>query len=238
MSLRFARVVAVYPKRRTVDLVFTDNGQRMGEVQVMGDVGSTTGSWHVPNVPRPDSEAKPDVLGKGQNLTAVVAMAGGRPLVQGFVAPLGTEMGFDEQNRSIHRHVSGAYTTIAPDGSIESFHPSGAFLRIGAGDHQDLAGVTAGGAFTVPAGAAPAQITLNTAGFKLTIEPNGATTLVTGGELHITYGKAFLTGDVSLQGSLEVSGEVTAQAGSGGSVTLSKHKGHIGGGGQPPTAGT
>ena len=230
MSLRFARVVAVHPRRRSVDLVFNDNGQRAADVQVMGDVGATTGSWHVPDVPKPASEATPDILGPGQNLTAVVDVAHGRPLVTGFVAALGTEMGFTEQNRSIQRHVSGAYTTIAPDGSIEMFHPSGAFLRIGTGDHQDLAGVTAGGAFTVPEGAAPA--------FKLTIEPNGATTLVTGGELHMSYNKAFLTGDVSLQGSLEVSGEVTAQAGSGGSVTLSKHKGQVGGGGQPPTAGT
>lgn len=234
MSLRLARVVAVHAGRRTVDLVFSDNGQRVAEVQIMGDVGATTGSWDVPDVPKPASEAKPDVLDGSQNLTAVVAVASGRPIVQGFVAPLGSEMGFTEPNRSIKRHSSGAYTTIAPDGSIETFHPSGAYLRIGSGVHQDLSAITAGGAFTVPAGAAPAQITLATAGFTLTIAPSGATTLHTDGELHVSYQKAFLAGDVAVTGNLTATGEITAKAGSGGSVTLSQHKGHIAGGSPPP----
>ena len=202
----------------------------------MGDVGASTGSWNVPDMPKPANEATPDVLASGQNLTAVVAFAGGRPVVQGFLSPLGSEMGFTEQNRSITRHAAGGYTTVAPDGSIEHFHPSGAYLRIGTGGHQDLAAVTSGGKFTVPHGAPPAQITLSTAGFTLTILPNGATTLETTGELHMTYSKAFLNGDVALTGNLTATGEVTAKAG-GSSVTLSQHKGHTGGG-DPPTPGT
>lgn len=237
MSLRLARVVAVHPGRRTVDLVFSDTGQRSAEVQMAGSVGMTSGSWNVPGVPKPSDEAAPDVLGEGQNLTAAVGFVGTRPLVLGFLAPLGHEMGFEEQDRQIDRHPSGAYSTIAPDGSIETWHPSGAYVRIGAGEHQDLAGVTAGGKFSAPAGAAPAQITVETAGFKLTVLPNGATTLETAGELHMTYARAVLTGDVAVTGAITATGEITAKAGTAGSVTLTGHRGHVPGG-PPPTSGT
>lgn len=235
--MRLARVVAVHPGRRTVDVVYTGTGQRVAELQVMGDAGMTAGTWRVPDVPKPASEETADAPGPGQNLLAVVDTVEGRPVVMGFLAPLGNELGQEEQNRTIERHVSGAYTTIAPDGSIELFHPAGAYLRIGTGEHQDLAGVTAGGKFSVPSGAVPAQVTVATAGFTLTIEPNGATTLTTGGELHVSYARALLSGDVAITGNLTATGEITAKAGSGGFVTLSGHRGHVNGG-PPPTPGT
>lgn len=238
MNLRSAKIIAVHPSRRTVDIVFGDNGQRVAEVQVIGDVGSDFGSWHVPGVDKPSSEAKPDILGAtGRDIVAAVGTLAGAPVVMGFLPPLGAQVAFTEQNRSVIKHPSGAYATTAPDGSMELFHPSGAYLRIGTGDHQDLAGLSGSGTFGAPAGAPPAQVTLATAGFTLTIMPNGATTLVTTGELHMTYSKAFLTGDVALTGNLAATGEVTAKTGGGGSVTLSQHKGHTGGG-QPPTPGT
>ncbi len=59
-------------------------------------------------------------------------------------------------------------------------------------------------------------------GYTVWIKPDG---------VHITAPDVFISGD------LHVSGEVTAKAGSGASVTLSQHKGHDGGG-QAPTSGT
>lgn len=237
MNLRPAKVIAVHPERHTVDIVFSDTGQRVAEVQVIGDAGSDAGSWSVPNVPKPTSEATPDVLTSGRNLVAAVATVAGIPVVTGFLRPEGTQMTFSEQNRTVRRHASGAYTTIAPDGSIEVFHPSGAFLRIGSGGHQDLAAISADGNWSIPAGAPNAQVTLATQGFSLTILPNGATTLQTTGELHMTYAKAVLTGDVAITGALTATGEITAMAGGASSVTLSQHKGHTGGA-MAPTPGT
>ena len=220
MSLRLAKVVRVNHQRRTVDLVFTDNGARIADVQVMtAHASSDSGSWDVPDVPPPASEATPDTLSPtGRNLVAVCAMFHNRPIVQGFIHPLGTQLAFKEANRAVHRHTSGAYTTTSPDGSIETYHPSGAFLRIGTGGHQDLAAVSADGNWTIPAGAAPAQITLSTAGFTLTILPNGSTTLETTGKLVMRYADAELFGDVKLHGKLEADGDVVA-----GTVSLQRH---------------
>ncbi len=232
MSLRSAKVVRVNHARRTVDLVFNDNGARVADVQVVGNASSDSGSWSVPDVPMPASEAGPDRLSNtGRNLVASVAMMNGRPLVTGFLHPLDTQVSFNEPNREVHRHPSGAYSTVAPDGSIEAFHPSGAYLRIGTGDHQDLATVSADGNWSTPAGAAPAQITLATAGFTLTILPNGATTLATTSKVSMTYADLELHGPVKIFGDLAVTGDVT-----GGTVSLRNHD-HIGVQGGTGTSG-
>lgn len=227
MSLRMAKVVAVHPQRRTVDLVFLDNAQRVANVQVMTpDASTDSGSWSVPDVPRPRAEGTADTLDPtGRNLIAVCAFMGRRPIVQGFLHPARAQVAFKEQNRQVHRHPSGAYTTIAPDGSIEVVHPSGAYLRIGTGGHQDLGPLAADGNWVIPGGAAPAQVTLATAGFTLTILPNGSTTLATAGQLNLSYGNAVLTGDVKLNGSLVATGDVTA-----GTVSLKTHIHDVAGG--------
>ena len=219
MSLRTAKVVRVNQTRRTVDLVFNDNGQRVADVQMVGNSSSDSGSWSVPDVPKPASEAGPDQLSPtARNLVATCDMLNGRPVVTGFLHPLDTQVAFAEPNREVHRHPSGAYSTVAPDGSIETFHPSGAYLRIGTGDHQDLATVSADGNWQMPAGAPPAQITLATAGFTLTVMPNGATTLTTTGPVVATFANMELHGDVKVFGALEVTGDVT-----GGTVSLDHH---------------
>ena len=214
LGRRLAKVVRVYPESRTVDLVCMDNGQRLGRVQVMSDSVSTdSGSWRVPDVAKPASEQTADALVQGRNLVAVVDLVSGRPLVVGFVHPAGSEMTFAEQNREVHRHPSGAYTTVAPDGSMEVFHPSGAYFRIGTGAHQDLAAVSADGNWAIPAGAPPAQITLQTAGVNLTIMPNGAITLdAPQSPVTLTYQSATLNGDVHLNGALTATGPISTAA--------------------------
>ncbi len=228
MMLRTAKVVAVHARRRTVDLVMNDNGARVADVQVISShASSDSGGWDIPAVPLPGSEANPDTLAaNGRNMVATVGMIGGRHVVTGFLPTQGTEMAFTEDNRAVHRHPSGAYVTTAPDGSMELFHPSGAFLRIGTGGHQDLAEVSADGNWSIPAGAAPPQITLETAGFTLTILPNGATSLVTTSQLRMTFADAVLTGDVHLVGNLTTTGDVVA-----GTVSL---QGHTNGGQHVP----
>ena len=178
--IRFAQVIKVHPERRTVDLVYLDNRVPVSEVQVLsGAISSDSGVWSVPDVNLPASQASAGgVDTPGRKLIAAVDRAGIRPVVLGFLQPNDGQLVFLQANREVTRHPSGAYTTVAPDGSIEIWHPSGAYLRIGTGAHEDLAPLTAGAPWSVPPGAPPAQITLATDGFTLTIEPGGKTTLV------------------------------------------------------------
>lgn len=234
MSIRFARVVATHPKTRTVDVVFNDTGERAARVQVMTpDASSDGGTWSVPDVPKPKREGEADrLMQTGRNLVACIAFHGRRPVVMGFMHTSGGEMAFDEQNRQVHRHPSGAYTTVAPDGSIETYHPSGAYLRIGTGEHQDLADVSADKNWRIPVGAKPAQITLATAGFTLTVKPGGETTLVTAGKVSMTYAEMELTGDVRLNGTLTATVDVI---GGKKSLVHHTHPEHDGGSTGPPT---
>lgn len=221
MTVKLARVIATHPGSRTVDLVFLDTGMPVARVQVATpDASSDSGGWSVPDVPKPTKGRSGDQLDPGgRNLIALVASDGRRSVVIGFLPPAGGQMTFKEQNRQVHRHPSGAYTTIAPDGSIETYHPSGAYLRIGSGAHQDLNEVSADGNWTIPAGAPPARITLATAGFTLTVKPGGETELVSAGKVTMTYAEMELNGDVTLNGTLTASVDVVADG-----VSLKQHK--------------
>lgn len=205
--IRYGQVVAVHPERRTVDLVDQESGWRLTEVRTLSaNVSSDAGSWDLPEGHPPSNEAAAGGLTSAtrQIVAAYIMGQSNRPVVIGFVQPDGGQMVFNEQNRQVHRHASGAYTTIAPDGSIEMFHPGGGYLRIGAGAHQDLAAVAADGNWTLPAGADPPQITLITQGFTVTATPSGGTTDV----LVKTNGKMTIQSD----GDLAIN--------SGGAVTI------------------
>lgn len=230
--IRFAQVTAVHPERRTVDLVFMDDGWRCAEVYVLpGAVSSDSGLWDVPDVPKPQSEAQAGGLNAtGRNIVAACAMAYGRPVVMGFLDPAGSMMRFKQQNREVHRHVSGAYTTVAPDGSIEVFHPAGAYLRIGVGEHEDLAPLAADGNWTIPPGAPPAQITLVTSGFKATVMPGGNTEIDTNGTVTVKAQGAVLvqapsvtldTPTTHCTGDLTVDKLLTYKGGMQGSTNVS-----------------
>ena len=219
-ELRLARVVAVHPASRSVDLVFLDDGSRYPKAMVLSTAASSdAGVWNVPSVPRPSSEmVAMSTGGPGRVLVAACIFMRGQPVVVGWAPNPSSPVAVREQDRELHLHPSGAYWTIAPDGSIELFHPSGALFRIGAGGHQDLTPVSAG-AWQTPGGASPPQITLSTAGTTITVEPNGPVTIQTAGELRMAYQKAVLTGDIELTGKLTATGEVK-----GAGVALSTHK--------------
>ncbi|MDR3515185.1 MAG: hypothetical protein P4M00_05170 [Azospirillaceae bacterium] len=227
MMLRIAQVVAVHPDRRTLDLVFTDDGWHAAEVPVSsGMAHSDGGIWAVPSVKAPVSEGASGGLAAAgaRSLLAVCGFIDHtRPLVLGFVSPQGSQMSFAEQDRAIYRHATGAYATIAPDGSIEANHPGGAYLRIGSGAHQDLAPLAADGNWQIAAAPAP-QITVVTAGFTLVIQPGGNTTLTSGGTL-----------TAQIQGSVAVATPADLALTSGGNMTLAAGGGLSLSGGQGTT---
>jgi hypothetical protein len=201
--MRQAVVVATHPGRRTVDLVYADTAMPVAEVSIAGWVSSDGGHWHIPSVPKPKSIATqsspPD---SGRQLIALVDQVGGRPIVVGFMSPPTTQMAFTEDDREVHRHSSGAYTTVAPDGSIETYHPSGAYFRIGSGAHQDLTSVSKEAAWKEVSDAAQPTITLKTQNFSLTIDPSGNVSLTCQGNLSMAaQGNASITaqGTMNLQ---------------------------------------
>ncbi len=201
--MRRGQVVAVHPERRTVDVVMLDDKSRFAEVDVATPDGSWDGgSWHVPDVPPPSSEKAAGGIQAGQrNLVALVDFEDGRPTIAGFIHPNGGQVIFKQQNRSIQRHPSGAYTTTAPDGSLEMWHPSGTTFRIGTGGHEDLAPLAADGNWSVPAGAAIPTITLQTPAFSLVVAPSG--------DAVMTYKTLTLNGPVQLNGPLVATGNGT-----------------------------
>jgi len=222
MTLRVAQVVAVHPSRRRVDLVFLDDGWRVANALVAaGTASSDSGSWDVPDVPRPASEA--DAGGYSRNGRSLLALCGfldGTPVVVGWVNPLAGEIGFTEQNREVRRHPSGTCWTIAPDGSVEIFHSGGAYLRIGSGDHEDLAGKAAGG-WTPPANS-PARITLATTGFRMTVAPGGTVAIeaeesvtLTTPTLTVAAPQSTFTGAVTVNGRLTYQGGLSGSGGDG-----------------------
>jgi hypothetical protein len=215
VSLELASVVKVYAKRRTVDLVMMKSGAPVANVQVMfGMVGTDFGSWNLPAAQPPTTEQLAGGLNPaGRSIVAVVGYMGARPVVLGFMPPKGAQVIFDQDNREVHLHPSGAYTTVAPDGSIETFHPSGAYIRIGSGGHENLAPLAADGNWVTPAGAAPATVTVATAGHTISLLPGGAATWHTVGDLtHQVDGAYTLNaaGGATINGNLQLNGEMNA----------------------------
>ncbi|MBU8545786.1 MULTISPECIES: hypothetical protein [Roseomonadaceae] len=112
-------------------------------------------------------------------------------------------MTFQEQDRAMYRHPSGAVVTVTPDGGIEARHPSGAYIRIGDGAPAALGSVAANG-WTPPSGGS-AEVSLATSSVTLLVKP--------GGEVELTCTTLKVMGDIT------ATGDITA-----GAVTLQNHQ--------------
>lgn len=216
MSLTLCSVVRVHPSRRTADLVDTSSGARTADVPILGNVSSNAGSWAVPRADAPSSERQAGGLGAGRNLMAVVGRVHGRAVVLGFFSPSGG-WSVAEDDREVHVHPSGAYTTIAPDGSIETYHPSGACFRIGTGGHAAVPGVPA------PGGGAAPTITLASPNFSLVIAPDGTVTMNSPTTITLAAAESMTvnTPDLTLNAAVTINGPLHQGTGTaGGAATI------------------
>ena len=196
-----ARVVGTHPDQRRIDVVTLDRGIRINGVQVaVGACSSDSGVWNMPDTSGVSAAAAAGLSTDGtRNVVALIApMDGGGWVAMGFTYPNGGQLSFTEQNRHLDRHPTGAYTTVAPDGSIEIWHPSGAYLRIGTGAHQPLASVT-GPEWVEPAKATDPTFTIATDQWSLVVQPNGA------GLLTMPQGLT-IDANVTINGNLAVDG--------------------------------
>jgi hypothetical protein len=154
-----------------------------------GLVASDCGTWSVPSVPKPTSERLAGELpATGRQMVAVMEQISGRWAAIGFLHPLGGQLAFTQPDRHVERHSSGAYSTVAPDGSIEVWHPSGTFLRLGTGAaHEPLAPISHDKAWKEVSSAPQPTIHLHTAKVDLTIDPQGNITLHSAGNGSLAF---------------------------------------------------
>jgi hypothetical protein len=142
-SLRWGRVAAVHPEDYSVDLVMTDNGQRLAGVQVLSPfAGTDCGYASLPNPATPASGNKWDLTQQtSRDVMAAVAEFGPYPVVLGFRFPQICQMLFKDLDRVVNRTPSDFYTSVDAQANVEAYHPSGTYWRIGTSPaHADLTG--------------------------------------------------------------------------------------------------
>jgi hypothetical protein len=232
--MRLANVVAIYPERRSADVVFCDTQMPCAEVKFMlGLASSDAGDWDVPSVPKPDTIANSASPSRtGRQLIALIDSVGGRSVITGFLHPDGGQVAFKQDDRKVHRHASGAYHTIAPDGSLEWYHPSGTYLRIGTGPHENLTPVSVDGKWQEIANAPQPTITLTTQKFTLSVDPaSGDLTVTTQGAANISApnGMHITTPTLAVTGQITATQDIIAGFGATQVAVLTHH--HRPGGG-------
>lgn len=141
--LRLGKVVKVHPSDHSIDVVLTDNGAKMANVQLLAPTASTrAGRVDLPTPDLPDP-ANPwsMALSETHDLMAVVAMMGGVAVCLGFLYPQVNQLAMPEatQNFRIDRHASDFYQTIDDNGVMTFNHPGGSYISMGGG-FVDLTG--------------------------------------------------------------------------------------------------
>jgi hypothetical protein len=226
--IKLAAVSQVYPMTRKVDLTFLDSRLSCAGVSCMvGSVGSDYGIWDIPAAVKPTDESGVGGFNvSARNIIAVCAFFGAResrPIVLGFLRPADSVLSFTQDNRQVHLHPSGTYTTVAPDGSFEVYKPGGGYLRIGTGPHENLAAVAANG-WNEPT-ASPPTITASNGQGTIVIDPEGNITVTAAGNFAADVQgnmTAIVQGNMSstVTGTVAIYGEGEVAISSAAALTL------------------
>jgi hypothetical protein len=226
-SLAIGVVVATYPEGQSIDVLIGEDGSRLSNIQVMVPSGSSnTGAVDLPDIGAALGEARWDVTGPVERyVRAVLAYYRGVPVCIGFLLPQVTQMTFQRQNFKVERHASDVYSTINAAGDMETYHPSGTYLRIGASPaHENLTGKDFDKQWAIgnnTGAAVHARLVVANAGnvvATVEIDPGGNVTLTHNGNLTTTTaGNATLTVSGAL--AVNVTGNVTVATRGSVSVT-------------------
>lgn len=134
-------VVATYPEGSSVDVLVIDDGTRLSNVQVASwTASSNTGAVDLPDISAAAGQSRWDITQPVDRFVqAIIMFVRGAPICTGFIFPQVGQMSFQRKNFKVDRHASDVYSTINAVGDIETYHPSGTYLRIGASPaHEDL----------------------------------------------------------------------------------------------------
>ena len=189
----YAQVTAVHPEANSIDVIM-NNGRVIAGVKVLSI--SSSGDSGQRDLPNPAD---------GNLALAVIEFIDGtsNAVCLGFLPANQNSVSFPD-NRAINVHHSGAYVTIDANANVEVFHPSGGYLRIGVGDHEDLTGLDYHEKFAV---------TKNT-GLEI------SAMLVAGGNSIVVSGAGIsLNGPVTASSTITATGDVM-----GNSISLDHHK--------------
>ncbi|MFA7097122.1 MAG: hypothetical protein WC383_11680 [Gammaproteobacteria bacterium] len=188
---RLARVTAVHPEAHTVDIEYLSDPGTATHVPVLVGVPVSTNTG-LSGLPVPAGGPGSGYTGV-RDITAVVDLVDGVPVVVGFLHQRVSQMLFKDKERMVYRHASDFYMTVDKDGNLEVFHPSGTYLRIGESPgHEDLTGKDFDGRWKIEKNIDKApyvRLRVANAGMvktTLTIAPTGDVTLDTHGKLTVT----------------------------------------------------
>lgn len=233
-SIGIGFVTAVYPEGQSIDVLMSDDGSRLSNVQVMVPTGSSnTGMVDLPDPGLPTDNKRWDFNTQPERyLRAVIAFCHGAPVCMGFLLPQVTQLTFKHKNRQIMRHASDVYSTIDDAGNMELYHPSGVYFRIGTNPaHEDLTGQDFDGEWKIARNtgqavhvhlAAMNGTTFDVApnGNVVVTVPNGTVALTCPAGVTVTAPTHFIgnmqvdgditvTGNVGITGNLGVTGDIT-----------------------------
>lgn len=228
-------VVAVYPEGQSIDVLMSEDGSRLSNVQVMVPSGSSsTGLVDLPDPGLPSDNSRWNFNTQPERyLRAVIAFYRAAPICIGFLLPQVTQMTFKQKNRRIMRHASDVYSTIDDSGNLEVFHPSGVYFRIATNPaHEDLTGLDVDQKWKIARNTGQAVhvhlAAMNGTTFdvdptgNVTINvPNGTTALTCPAGVTVTAPTHFI-GDMQVDGNITVNGDVgiTGNLGVTGDVTF------------------
>ena len=214
-------VVAVYPEGQSIDVLMSEDGSRLANVQVMVPTGSShTGEVDLPDPGLPSDNSRWNFNTQPERyLRAVIAYTRGAPICIGFLLPQVTELTFKQKNRRIMRHASDVYSTIDDSGNLEVYHPSGVYFRIGTNPaHEDLTGQDFDKKWKIARNTGQ-QVHVHLAGMNGTTfdiapngnvvinVPNGTTALTCPAGVTVTAPTHFI-GDMQVDGNITVIGNV------------------------------
>lgn len=202
--IRRAYVTRVHPESRTADVVFLDgSGGPRPRVPILGQTAGDAGSFAVPQV----DSARTDYLTGEREMVAVVEQDElGMCVITGFEPPPKRQGNFAD-GRMIQRFPSDAYFTVDGDGNAEFYHPSGVFIRVGSGGHEDLTGKDVDGGWKIRrnTGSTP-TVTIGGPNYTLTLGHDGAISIQSSGEIGITTSKLTVTGELEVSGDAKIGG--------------------------------
>jgi hypothetical protein len=213
-------VVAVYPEGQSVDVLLSDDGTRLSNVQVMVPTGSSdTGLVDLPDPGLPVDDSRWNFNTNPERfLRAVVAFYRHSPVCIGFLLPQVTQVTFKRKNFRVDRHASDVYATTDEHGNTEFSHPSGVYLRIATDPaHEDLTGqdFDKKWAITKNTGAAVHVHLQALGGMSLDVDPTGHV-VITAPSL-IINGATTINGQTTINGATQVTG---ATIGLNGATTI------------------
>jgi hypothetical protein len=232
-SLAIGSVVAVYPEGQSIDVLLSDDGTRLSNVQVMVPSGSSnTGLADLPDPGLPLDDTRWNFnANPSRTLRAVIAFYRGQPVCIGFLFPQVTQMTFKRKNFRVDRHASDVYSTVDDLGNTEFAHPSGVYLRVGAiTAHEDLTRLDFDKKWAITRNLTAVHVHLATpGGMSLDIDPagnvvitapsltvNGPTTIngvtVVNGQTTVTGATAINGATVDISGNIHTTGTVTGDS--------------------------